>query len=91
MGDEQTVSALIEGYETMCLWSRNIAMLPLEDWRQALDRAETLGPIMDPTLYREYLYSDKAKALREILDACIKLKAVVMKYQPLDGKDNPHE
>jgi len=76
------LETLTAGFELLSTWSRNIAMLPLEDWDRALERAETVGPILDPTLFREYLYSDKAKILRRLIAAAIPLKRVVLDAQP---------
>lgn len=86
MTNEEAKTVTTEGFEILCMWSRNIAMLPLEDWRDAMRKAETLVPIMNPTLCR--LFGDKAKILNEILDAAIKLKVVVMKHQAAIGGHN---
>lgn len=81
MSDEEAKQTMKEGFEILCLWSRNIAMLPLEDWREALRKAESVAVIVDPTLMRDYIQSDKPVILKEVLDAAIKLKAVVVKHQ----------
>lgn len=81
MSDRESIQALTEGFELMLNYSRIIAMLPLEDWRNALSRAETLGPVLDPTLYREYIYSRKPDVLKKILDAAIVLKRAVVSVQ----------
>lgn len=80
--DAEVKALTQDGLQLLATWSRQIAMLPLEDWRQAFDRAETLGPILDPTLYRDYLHSGRGEIIKELLDAAIKLKAVVNKAQP---------
>lgn len=80
---DDPVQTMKEGFEILCMWSRNIAMLPLEDWDKAFERAESVAGIIDPTLFREYLYSDKDKVIREIIRAAIPLKAAVMKAQPI--------
>ena len=82
MTSEEVELVTMHGFEMLCLWSRMISMLPLEDWLNALNKAETIAPITDPTLYGEYLYSEKAKILKEIMEAAIPLKRVVMKHQP---------
>ena len=83
MNDKETQQAMIDGFDLLCTWARNIAILPLEEWDQALNRAETLGPLLSPTLYREYLYSEKAKILRRVLAAAIRLKSAVQEAQPV--------
>jgi hypothetical protein len=69
------------GFEILCLWARNIAMLPLEDWDRTFEKAESIGHIVDPTLYRSYIYSDKAKVIRKLIRAAIPLKQAVMEAQ----------
>lgn len=81
-GHKFTTEEMIEGFELLASYSRLIAQLPLEDWERALDIAETVAPVTDPTLYREYLYSDRAKVLRSLLAAAIPLKAAVLDAQP---------
>jgi hypothetical protein len=71
------------GFELLCTYARTIALLPLEDWQQALEQAETVAPVIDPTLFREYLYSDKTKILKSILTAAIPLKRAVLAAQPV--------
>ena len=82
LSDLEALDVLQAGYQMLLTWSRNIAMLPLEEWQSQLDRAETLGPILDPTLYRKYLYSDKPDILKSILSAAIPLKHAVLSAQP---------
>ena len=81
LSDLEAVDVLQAGYEMLLTWSRNIAMLPLEEWQNQLERAETLGPILDPTLFRKYLYSNKPDILKSILNAAIPLKQAVLKAQ----------
>jgi hypothetical protein len=85
--DKQKLQELIYGYELVCNYSRMIAMLPIDKWIEQLEHAESLGPILDPTLYLEYLYSDKGKVLKKILHAALELKRVVEEAQPLVRKE----
>jgi hypothetical protein len=82
MTEEETMATLTEGFEFVCQQARLIAMMPIEDWLRALDRAETLGPVVDPTLYREYIYSKKPEILKKVLLAALALKRVVLEAQP---------
>ena len=77
----ETLEEMTLGFETLAAWSRNIALLPLEEWQAALDRAETVVPFLDPTLYRDYLYSEKAAILRRLIAAALPLKRVVVESQ----------
>lgn len=72
---------LEKGFEFLLVRSRNIAVLPLEEWKEALNRAENLGMILDPTLYREYISSRKPEILKSIINAAIPLKHAVMNAQ----------
>jgi hypothetical protein len=72
-----------EGFETLCLWARNIALLPLEEWDEALEKAESIGYIINPTLYREFIYSKKALFIRRLIKAAIPLKKLILEAQPL--------
>jgi hypothetical protein len=72
-----------EGFEILCLWARNIAMLPLEEWKEAFELADNSMHIVDPTLYREFLYSEKAQLIVKMIDAALPLKKLVLEAQPL--------
>ena len=81
MKDQEAVQSTIEGYEFLCSQARMIAMLPLEDWLTAINRAEAIGPMLDPTLYREYRDSFKGAIIKELIEAAIVLKAAVLRAQ----------
>lgn len=78
---------LQDGFEMLLGWSRLIAILPLEEWREALDRAESIAPFTDPTLMQKYIGSDKPKILKSIIDAAIPLKRAVLAAQPAVAKE----
>ena len=86
MDDRELSETMQDGFELLCMFSRNIALLPLEDWLRALNKAETVGAILDPTLYRKYLWSDKAKVLKELIEAAIPLKKTVLASQEVAGR-----
>ena len=50
------------------------ACLPIEDLLADLSHAETVGPILDPTLYRKALYSGKLDAVRRLAEKALALK-----------------
>ena len=81
MTDPEVSNALIQGFEFLCQQCAIIAMLPLEDWRDALSKAETIGAVLDPTLYRAYLHSEKAEFIKELIAAAIPVKQLVTKMQ----------
>lgn len=78
-----TVEDMHEGWNILISQARIIAMLPLEEWLQAFERAETLGPILDPTLYRDYIYDpdEKGELLKELIRSAIPLKREIRKLQ----------
>lgn len=61
--------------------------LPLREARDALRNAETMGPILDPTLYREAETSGLLDMQRELLDALLTVRAVALRWRDLVG---PH-
>ena len=65
-----------------------LAMFPIEEWLQQLQRAETLAPILDPTLYRDYIYSGRDELIRELLEGALAFKRAVVKAQE-KIKENP--
>jgi hypothetical protein len=85
--ESKKAKELIMGYELLCNYSRMIAMLPIDQWIDDLEHVETVAPFIDPTLYLEYLYSDKGKVLKKILHAALNLKRVVEEVQPTVRKE----
>ena len=59
--------------------SAMISMLPLEEMLSAIDRAETVGPIVDPTLYRKG--ADNMGNIKRIAKAALVLKKEVIKIR----------
>jgi hypothetical protein len=77
-------------FEMLMLWSLNIALLPLKEWRRAVAKAEIIGPLIHPAelhlfrktaLFPQYL-SEKPDVLKSILDAAIALQKAVLDAQP---------
>ncbi len=61
----------------IALLGRMALQLDLERFLLTLERAETLGPIVDPTLYRKLIYDSKASAdLAAAKELAIALQAV---------------
>lgn len=82
MTGEKDLETMKEGFNYVCNLSRLIAMMPIEDWLNALNHAETIGPILDPTLFRSYIYSRKPEILKKILRAALELKRTIQEVQP---------
>lgn len=45
--------------DLLCMWSRNIAMLPVEEVRESIEHAEIVGPYMDPTAFIRHMHDPK--------------------------------
>ena len=87
MDTKEAAAVMAEGFQFLCHQARIVAMLPLEEWRDALEHAESVGIVSDPTLLREYLQSDNPRILKSIIAAAIPLKKAVLAAQPLVSPD----
>ena len=76
-----TIRDIHAGWDVLLGQAGIISLLPLEDWLVAFERAEAIGPILDPTLYRQYLYDPekKGQVIKEIIEAAIPLKQAILK------------
>lgn len=77
-----------EGMEFLCGQGAVLAMLPMERWLRELEHAEAVGAILDPTLYRKYLWSGREGMTKDILRAAIEFKHAIQRAQQdvSDGK-----
>ncbi len=57
--------------------ARMVQLIPTTDMLMALDRAETLGPFIDPTLYQKYLYKSDGEDIKRIIEGLDKFRRVV--------------
>jgi hypothetical protein len=73
---------MAEGFGIICQQAKVISLFPIEEWLGALDIAESIAPILDPTLYRRYIYSEKPDVLKKILRAALALKIAMAEAQP---------
>lgn len=77
------LQARTEQYERLLAMAFRIAEFPVDQWLMELDRADAIAPIVDPTLYRDYIYSNKSKILNKILRAALEMKRTVEDVRPL--------
>lgn len=65
-----------------------ISILPLEDWLEQLNYSETVAPFLDPTAFRDYMYSGKGDYIKSIIRAALPLKQAILQAQQdvLSGK-----
>lgn len=81
MSDEEAVEITTTGWSFVFQQGAMIALMPIEEWLEALDRADTVAPIIDPTKYREYLYSGKGPIIKSVLSAALVFKQAILKAQ----------
>ena len=81
MTDEAVRDSTLDGWDFVMRQGAMLALLPIEDWLSAFDRAEALGPILDPTLYREYLFSGKGEIIKDVLHHALLFKRAIQRAQ----------
>lgn len=88
MSDKEALTATQDGWTILIQQAKVIALLPLEEWLSAFERAETLAPILDPTLYRDYIYDrdNRGELLKDLIRAALPLKREILKLQDRFGK-----
>lgn len=79
--DEEAIQATQDGWTIVFQQGAMIALMPIELWLDAFEKADTIAPITDPTLYREYLYSGKGELIKDILRAALTFKQAILKAQ----------
>jgi hypothetical protein len=69
------------GVEFLMTQGAMLAMLPMEKWLEELNHSETIAPFLDPTLYRDYIYSGRDNLIKGVLEAGIGFKRAIKKAQ----------
>lgn len=59
--------------------ARTIQIVPVEDMLRELERADTMGPFVDPTLWREAEASGRLADARDLLRSAATFKAAAVK------------
>jgi hypothetical protein len=72
----------IHDYHLAMTYARAIARLPIDRWMEDIYRAESVGPVVDPSLFREYLDNPNSRIVKTILLALLEVKRVVEEAQP---------
>jgi hypothetical protein len=80
MTDQEAKETMKEGWDILARWGKMIAILPLEDWLAAIDKADALGPFIDPTMWMQG--HDKMAEIRKIIAAALPLKRAIIAIQP---------
>lgn len=81
MTDDEAVKATTDGWSFVFQQGAMLALMPIEDWLEAFDKAESIAPITDPTLYRDYLYDGKGEIIKNVLVAALNFKRAILKAQ----------
>ena len=80
---------LTHQYELVAQWGAIIAEMPLEQWLSDLEHMDSVAPILDPTAYRDYLYSGKGDIIKDLLRGAIAFKAAVLRCRVAALKVDP--
>jgi hypothetical protein len=80
--DSEAIAILAEAWELFFNQCRTIAMMPVEDWIEQLEHTDAIAPIIDPTMYRDWVYSGKREIMLPIFEAALTLKRAVEEAQP---------
>jgi len=59
----------------LCSQARIISQLPLEEMLRIIDKADAVGPVIDPTAYRSGM--DGLREQRKLVEASLRLKRMV--------------
>jgi hypothetical protein len=79
--DKQAIISIHEGWNVVFRQGALLTLFPIEEWLDGLNRADTIAPILDPTAYRDYLYSGKGELIKDLLSAALTFKRAVLKAQ----------
>lgn len=79
MTDDEAVQATADGWSFVFRQGAMLALMPIEDWLEAFDKAESIAPITDPTLYRDY--NGKGEIIKNVLVAALNFKRAILKAQ----------
>jgi len=66
-----------ETMNQVSMLSTMVRVMPLKDFAVAIDRAEAVGPIVDPTLYKESLADGGLERLKKLAHAARDFQRVV--------------
>ena len=79
--DEQKILELRAHWDLLFNYAQIIAVMPLEKWLEDFDRGESLAAIIDPTLYRDYLYGGQGEVIKTVIRGALELKRAIIKAQ----------
>lgn len=80
MTAQEAVGLMKQGWDMLANWGKMITMLPLEDWLEVIDKADAMGPFIDPTMWMQG--HEKMAEIRKIIAAALPLKRAIIALQP---------
>lgn len=86
--DQEAIERLTDQWEMVMQWGAMLALCPIEEWLNDLNHTHTIAPILDPTAYREYIYSGKGEIISSVLEGALVFKKAIIKAQQ-DVLSNP--
>jgi hypothetical protein len=79
--EEEAIKSTSDGWSFVFQQGAMLALMPIEEWLEAFDRADAIAPITDPTLYRDYIYSGKGEIIKDVLRGALVFKQAILKAQ----------
>lgn len=76
------LTQLMSEWDIAMHYARVITLLPIDKWLADLEHAESVAPILDPTAYRDYIYSPNPEIIKKVFRALLEVKRVVEGLQP---------
>lgn len=70
-----------EGVEFLMTQGAMLAMLPIEEWLADFNHADSVAHVMDPTMYRKYIFSGRDVMIKQVLESALRYKEVILKAQ----------
>jgi hypothetical protein len=80
--DQDAIRAMQDGWAFVFRQGALLAQMPIEEWLAAFARAESIAPIIDPTLFIKYYSKDsKGDIIRGVLKGALTFKRAILKAQ----------
>lgn len=84
----QAIADLQAAWDIVFQQGALLAEFPIEGWLAAFSYAESIAPILDPTLSRDYMYSGKGEVIKDVLSAALVFKQAILKARK-QVEENP--
>lgn len=77
----ESVQEMQQGWMFVMQQAAMLAFMPIEDWLEKFNIAESIGPIVEPSMYRDYIYSQNEEIIKEVLKAALVFKRAILSAQ----------